>query len=166
MNRAQREEVMALDGEASNYKKAIDKAHTENETLSSILNKNKTEVNFLEKQIQKFVERKTFLQQEQTKYQKLLEQTESDLSKVLYERKGLEEQVQQFQKEGDNIQNDIVKLEDQITQNLQLQKTLEKSAANTEGRAAKLKASIREKVSIFYAFKIIFEGNSNIGISK
>jgi hypothetical protein len=54
--------------------------------------------------------------------------------------------VNVLQKEGDSIVNDTVKLEEQIIQNLQIQKTLEKSAANTETGASKLTNLVREKV--------------------
>jgi len=44
---------------------------------------------------------------------------------------------------GDVIANEVVKLEETITQNLQIQKTLEKSAVNTEAGAEKLTDVLR-----------------------
>jgi chromosome segregation ATPase len=146
ITRKQREEYLAIDGEINNYNKAIEQEQAKNEQLTGIYNKVNTEITFLEKQLQKFKEKKENLIAQYSQTQKSLEHTESMLAKVMIERRGLEEQVNSLQREGDGIVNDTVKLEDQIAQNLQIQKTLEKSANNTEAGASKISSQVREKV--------------------
>lgn len=140
-----RASLQSLDGESNNYKKAVEAEHTKHENLSGILNRVNTETNFLEKQIQKFKERKEQLIADFQLQQKALEHTEEELVKVTVEKRGLEDQVNSVQREGDVIVNETVKLEEQISQNLQIQKTLEKSATNTETGATKITSNVREK---------------------
>jgi chromosome segregation ATPase len=81
-SRKLREELLALDGEINNYKKAIEKEQSMNETLTGTLNKVTTENTFLEKQIQKIVERKEALVAEIEMKQKAMEGTEEEMARI------------------------------------------------------------------------------------
>jgi chromosome segregation ATPase len=135
-----------MDGEISNYKRAIEQEQAKNENLTGFLNKTETEVMSLEKQIQKNKEIKEALIAKFVQYQKSLEQAEEDLSKIAQERRGLEDHVNNLQREGDLVINQAVKVDDQIRQNLQIQKTLEKSASSAEQGTTKLVNAIEDKV--------------------
>jgi chromosome segregation ATPase len=136
---------MALDSEIGNYKKAIQNEQNNNETLTGILNKVTTEISFLEKQIEKYREKREALIAEFTQYQKTLEATEAELIRVNQESRGLDDQINHLQRENDVIVNETVKVEDQIYQNLQIQKTLEKGASSTEQGASRLTFTVRDK---------------------
>jgi hypothetical protein len=58
----------------------------------------------------------------------------------------LEEEANSQQRQGDLIVNETVKIENQIRDNLQIQKTIEKSSASTAVGVNKMAMTIEEKV--------------------
>ncbi len=141
-----KDKTLSLDGQINGYKKALQDEQDRNANLTGILNKVNAECSYLEKQVLRIKDRREQLSLEYSQKQKLLEQTEMETSRVAQEEKILEEQVNALQREGDNIANEAARLEEQINQNLQTQKTLEKSAVNVEQSASKVRSTVRDKV--------------------
>eukprot|EP01112_Ceratiomyxa_fruticulosa_P016114 TRINITY_DN4838_c0_g1_i1.p1 TRINITY_DN4838_c0_g1~~TRINITY_DN4838_c0_g1_i1.p1 ORF type:complete len:949 (-),score=274.11 TRINITY_DN4838_c0_g1_i1:119-2821(-) len=141
----EQETLLALATELNGYKNGIKKEQDLNEQLTSILNKVTLEHEFLSKKIAAVQERRDRLTQEYSQYQKALEKTEAELASVIHERSILEDEVNTLHKQGDHWVNETVKLDLQIRENLQVQKTLEKGSSSTEQSVGKLALSIEEK---------------------
>mmetsp|Transcript_125350 Transcript_125350/g.217322 ORF Transcript_125350/g.217322 Transcript_125350/m.217322 type:complete len:902 (-) Transcript_125350:541-3246(-) len=141
----QKEALLALDNEIQGYKQSIKKEQDRNEVLTSALGKTENEVNFLEKQIDAFLERKQKANDKFTMLKRSMDHTDGESKKVEMETKNIDNEIMGVDKKVQKVVRDVRVLEDKVMETLSNQTTLKKGSQSVLQSIEKLKGSIRNK---------------------
>lgn len=118
--------------EIESYKKSIIKEQEKNENLTLMINTRKSEHKNLDKSLKLNKERKDVLQQEFSAFDRALKETVSQLNSVNSEKAQNTYSLNQHQREVENLNQEKVKLEDEIFKKLQDKLTADKAAQYTD----------------------------------
>ncbi|CAF0990364.1 unnamed protein product [Rotaria sordida] len=133
-----------MNTEMESYKRSIVKEQELNEKLTLVLNRTKYEIQNLEKLLQINTEKSETCKQEISTYTKALEETQLMLNRVNNEKAEKQHELNILQREIEKENQERVKLEDEIYQQVQEQLTAEKAAEYSSKLRFKLKESTRE----------------------
>eukprot|EP00842_Homolaphlyctis_polyrhiza_P000468 jgi/Hompol1/1421/HPOL_005591-RA len=141
------EAIASMTREISGFRRALRKAQVEGETLTTILTKLETEIDYVKRQIATLNDQQDKLKETYTMYMKSLGQAEKELSQLQQERLAVQLEVNAVFKASLANTAAIQKLERDIAERLQTQISLEKGATSTKRDGSKLRSSIHEKES-------------------
>ncbi|CAF3321028.1 unnamed protein product [Rotaria socialis] len=142
--RLQLQRIDTMNTEMESYKRSIVKEQELNEKLTLVLNRTKYEIQNLEKLLQINSEKSETCKQEISTYTKALEETQLMLNRVNNEKAEKQHELNILQREIERENQDRVKLEDEIYQQVQDQMTAEKAAEYSSKLRFKLKEATRE----------------------
>ncbi|CAF1343946.1 unnamed protein product [Rotaria magnacalcarata] len=142
--RLQLQRIDTMNTEMESYKRSIVKEQELNEKLTLVLNRTKYEIQNLEKLLQINSEKSETCKQEISTYTKALEETQIMLNRVNNEKAEKQHELNILQREIERENQDRVKLEDEIYQQVQNQMTAEKAAEYSSKLRFKLKEATRE----------------------
>jgi chromosome segregation ATPase len=120
----------------------------QNEKLSSVLTKVKSESSFVDAQIKQVLEKKAKMDDHFAMLKKSLDQTDAEVAKVTAEQAALELEMESVNKQVHKTMTETQEIEDQILSNLSDQTTIQKSAQSTARNTEKLRLEIREKQNV------------------
>lgn len=140
--RAQKEKFDSTVAEIDSYKKSIIKEQERNESLTLMINQRKSEAKNLEKSIKLNKDRMDTLQQEYSAFSRALKETEGTLNTINLEKAQKSSFLVQQQREIENMNQEKLKLEDEIFKKLQDKLTADKAAQYTD----KLRKDQKEKL--------------------
>jgi len=141
----QQQASKALDSEMDGFKVNIHQAQVENSELHEQLDKVANEANFLTGQLDLMKRTRDGLAERYGMLQKSLAQTDKESSRLLLEKKNLEEQTSQLEQNRQVVDRERRALEDNVAANRSTQTTVSKAARNLAKSAQKVQNVIHAK---------------------